>query len=91
MEVPHLGDFINRKLKDIYHDNKNGKVLVLEFDNNYKLLIKGVGAPDFKISKERKDPESEEELKAREKEKRKALSERKKKESQQKNRKKEKK
>lgn len=90
MSEPHLEDFIKHRLKNIYHDNEDEKLLVLEFDNDYKLMIRGVGDPTFIIRKERISEESKEEKKAKEKEKKKALSERRAKESKQKNRKKDK-
>jgi len=86
MEEPHLGDFTGHKLKDIYNNNEDEKLLVLEFDNNYKLLIRGVGEPNFLIKKQKGDPETKEEKRKKEKEKQAALKERKTKEAKQKNR-----
>jgi hypothetical protein len=99
MPEPRLSDFIGKRLKDIYHEGSKDRLignetpdtkLVIEFENDYKIIVQGVGQPGFMLKKERISDEPEDEKKAKQKEKKQALAERKAKESKQKNRKKEK-
>lgn len=82
----HLGDFVNKRLKDIYHEG-DGE-LHLEFENGFKIIAKGIRDPEnnFVFKKERIGGETDDELEKARKEKKKALAERREKESKQKNR-----
>jgi len=95
MLEPHLSDFIGKRLKDIYHEDESGKLhkgekrdtkLVLEFENDHRIVVQGVGDPAFSLTKGRVGEIPEDEEKKAKKEKKKALAERKEKESKQKNR-----
>lgn len=95
MPEPHLSDFIGKRLKDIYHEGQKERLrgnetpdtkLVLEFENDYKIIVQGVGLPAFLLKRERVSEEPEEEKKAKQKAKKDALNERKAREANQKNR-----
>lgn len=95
MSEINLSDFVGKRLKDIFHEDPKEKLignelpeakLVIEFENDYKIIVQGVGKPGFFIKKERISEIPDEEKKQTQKEKKKALSERKAKESKQKNR-----
>lgn len=87
----HTVDFIGRKLRDVYH-SEDGEALTMEFDNGFKIIVKGIRNPgnNFVFKKERIGDEPEDLKEKKQKAKKRALNERKLKESKQKNRKKEK-
>lgn len=66
MSEIRLSDFVNKRLKDIYTDEGEDRRLVLEFENNFKLIINGVGESKFLIKKERiEDSEDQADTKKR--------------------------
>lgn len=81
----HTQDFAGKRLKDIYHSD-DGEALELEFENGFKIIVKGVRESGFIFKKERIGGESEEQKQKKQREKKKALAERKEKESKRKNR-----
>ena len=70
----HLSDYIGKRLKDIVSP-EGTNTIELEFDNGYRIIVKGVGEPGFVIKKEMPKPEEEKEKKARAKAKKEAATE----------------
>jgi hypothetical protein len=74
----HLNEFVGKRLKDIYHeggkerlkqDEVDDSKLILEFENGFKIEVKGVGQSAFSFKTDRID--GEEEVKKKPKRKRK--------------------